>query len=134
MNEPIKRKKKHIGFAKRLLAYNIDITVLMVPFILVSFFIESNAVLFGVCFFLVCLYHAGMESSQLQGTLGKTYNKIMVVDDDGARISFSVAFARILLKFLGLAILFGGFVPIYFRKDRKGMHDIILNTCVIGKP
>lgn len=124
---------RYIGFSKRLLAYNIDITVLMIPFIGISFFIEDNLNLFAVCFGIVCLYHTVLESSRWQGTLGKHYNGIIVVNRNKRKIGLWIAFVRVLLKFLSLFLLFSGFIIIYFRRDRRGLHDIILNTYVIQR-
>lgn len=124
---------EYVGFSKRLLAYNIDITVLMIPFIISSLFIESNAILFSLCFVIVCAYHTILESSRWQGTFGKQYNQIMVIDQNGKRISFITAFARVLLKFVSLMLMFSGFIMIYFRRDRRGLHDLILKTYVVFK-
>jgi len=130
---PLSRSKqfKCVGFSKRLFAYNIDMTILMIPCVLVSFLIENNQVLFVICVLIVCLYHAVMESSDYQGTIGKKYIKIKVVDIDGEPLEFPKALLRIMLKFFSLLLLFSGFIIIIFRKDRKGMHDIVANTLVI---
>lgn len=125
------KRFKYAGFAKRLFAYNIDMTILMIPCVLMSFLIENNKVLYVVCILIVCLYHAVMESSEYQATIGKKYSKIRVVNNDKERLDFPKAFLRIILKFFSLLLLFSGFIFIIFRKDRRGLHDIIINTLVI---
>lgn len=120
----------YVGFSKRLFAYNIDMTILMVPCVAVSFFIQNNGMLFLICTIIVCLYHAILESSDLQGTLGKKYSKIKVIDENGETITFPKALIRIILKFFSLLLLFSGFIVIIFRKDRKGLHDILAKTFV----
>lgn len=57
----------------------------------------------------------------------------MVIDQNGKRISFITAFARVLLKFVSLMLMFSGFIMIYFRRDRRGLHDLILKTYVVFK-
>ncbi len=123
---------ENVGFPKRLFAYNIDMTILMLPCVAVSFLIESNSILFVVCVIIVCLYHAILESSEYQGTLGKKYSHIKVVDKHGLPLGFPQALLRILLKFISLLLLFSGFFIIFFRKDRKGLHDMIAKTSVVS--
>lgn len=120
------------GFFPRLFSYNIDITILMLVFVLISFAIENDSVLYGICLVITTLYYAVMESSEWQGTIGKRYNKIKVVDAQGERISFPVAFVRILLKYVSLLLLIFAILTIYLREDRKSIHDILLKTSVIG--
>jgi len=124
---------KYATFPQRLYAYNIDITVFMLVIIPVAFFVESNFLIYCLSFIAICLYHAIMESSVIQGTLGKKMNGLKVVNDQMERISFGRALLRILFKFLSLLLLFGGFFIIYFRKDRKGLHDLITKTKVISQ-
>lgn len=126
-------KFERIGFAKRLFAYNIDMTILMAPCVGASFLIESNRVLFIVCCLIVCLYHAILESSKLQATFGKYYSKIKVVDEYAQRTTFLKALLRIVMKFFSLLLLFSGFIMVVFRKDKKGLHDILSGTMVISK-
>ncbi|PIB34770.1 hypothetical protein BFP72_04805 [Reichenbachiella sp. 5M10] len=118
------------SFSKRLFAYNIDITVmmlLMLPFLL---WVESDRLFYGAAVAIVCLYHALMESSSWQGTLGKHYSHMVVTDSAGQPIGFGRALLRILCKFLSLGLLFGGFMMIYFREDRRGLHDLLAGTVV----
>ena len=127
-----KKKIEVSGFFPRLFSYNIDITILMLVFVLVSFAIEDDSVLYGICLLITTLYYAVMESSEWQGTIGKRYNKIKVVDAQGERISFPLAFFRILLKYISLLLLIFAILTIYLREDRKSIHDILLKTSVIG--
>lgn len=74
-----------------------------------------------------------MDSSPLQGSFGKNWSDIKVVDKEGNRISFVLASARIALKFISFAIVFLGFVMIAFTKNKQGLHDMILETYVVEK-
>ena len=132
---PLDMKSEELNYArfsKRLFAYNIDMTILMVPCVLVSFLIESNFVFFILCILIVCLYHAVFESSEYQATIGKKISKLKVVDNHGLPLEFPQAMIRIVLKFFSLILLFSGFIIIIFRKDRKGLHDIVSKTFVIN--
>jgi uncharacterized RDD family membrane protein YckC len=124
---------KYATFAKRLFAYNIDMTLFLAALLPLSWLIDSNRWLFVVVFSLVCLYHAIMESSAWQATVGKKYAKLEVVDANDERISFAQGLVRILMKFVSLIILFCGYLMIYFRKDRRGLHDVVAKTYVVSK-
>ena len=122
---------KYATMAQRLMAYNIDMMVLLVAVALVSLFVESNQILFVIALLITCMYHALMESSEYQATLGKMYGHLVVVDINGQQLTFARAFLRILMKFPSLLLAFGGFFMIYFRKDRRGLHDILVKTYVV---
>ncbi|MFY0652183.1 MAG: RDD family protein [Cyclobacteriaceae bacterium] len=122
---------KPVGFSPRLFAYNIDITLLMISFVALSFLIENNIALYYTCAAIVLLYHAIFESSDWQGTVGKKYNKLKIVDRKGDRISFVIALVRVVLKVASFFLLFIGIFLIYTRKDRRSLHDLILGTYVI---
>ncbi|MFT7161775.1 MAG: putative RDD family membrane protein YckC [Bacteroidia bacterium] len=127
----IEKQKEVIGFFPRLFSYNIDITILMVVFVVVSFTTQNDKLLYSLCIGITTLYFSVLESSEWQGTIGKKYNKIKVVDAEGKRISFLLAFLRTLLKFISLLLLIFAILIIYLRRDRKSFHDIILKTSVI---
>lgn len=120
------------GFTQRLFAYNLDITAMLVVFFPLSLWLANDWLFYTSCFVIICIYHATFESSDWQGTLGKRYGKMKVVDyNSGHSISFGRALIRILAKFLSLAPCFAGFFMIYFRRDRRGLHDLIAGTCVV---
>ncbi|MBU2913200.1 MULTISPECIES: RDD family protein [Reichenbachiella] len=119
------------NFSQRLFAYNIDLTVLVLLLWPMSLWIANNTIFYWSSFGVICLYHAVMESSVWQGTLGKRYSKLIVETDSEERLNLFQAIYRVLMKFLSLALLFGGFFMIYFRKDKKGLHDLIVGTKVV---
>ena len=123
----------YASFWKRLTAYNIDLTVLVLVLFPLSMVIEDNTIFFIVCFATVVGYHAGLESSQYMATLGKRYHGLIVINQNGARLSFLKALLRILLKFISAAVALGGFTMIAFNKRKQGLHDYILGTVVINK-
>ncbi|MEO9967314.1 MAG: RDD family protein [Reichenbachiella sp.] len=124
-------KIKYATFAQRLLAFNLDMTLFLFTVVPLLIFIEDD-VLFVVLFLaVICLYHAGFESSPWQATFGKKYAGLVVVDLEGSRISFGRALLRIITKNLSLLLFFSGFLMIYIRRDRKGLHDLLVKTFVI---
>ncbi|MEQ9288903.1 MAG: RDD family protein [Cyclobacteriaceae bacterium] len=124
-------KYEVVGFSGRLFAYNIDITLLMLLFIGCSFLIENNSIFYAFCLIMTTLYYAVLESSDWQGTPGKRYNGLMVVDANGRKISFPRALLRIIFKYLSVFLLFAGIFMIYLRKDRKSLHDLVSGTYVV---
>lgn len=128
MNE---KQSKVAGLFPRLFSYNIDITILMMVFVLVSFMTQNDRLLYGICLTITTIYFTVLESTEWQGTIGKKYNKIKVVNAEGKRMSFQLAFLRTLLKFISLLLLIFAILIIYFRRDRKSIHDILLRTSVI---
>lgn len=76
------------------------------------------------------LYFAGLESSSLQGTLGKKAMGMIVTDLDGRRISFARATGRYFAKYLSALILLLGFVMVAFSSRKQGLHDKLAGTLV----
>lgn len=79
------------------------------------------------------LYYALMERSKLQGTLGKLALGIIVVDENGQRITFDRATRRYFAKYLSALILFIGFIMAAFTERKQALHDIIAGCLVIEK-
>lgn len=122
---------KYASFWKRLTAYNIDLTVLVLVLFPLSMLIEDNTLFYVICFVVVIGYHAGLESSPYRATLGKRYHGLIVLDQNGRTLSFAKALLRILLKFVSAAIALGGFTMIALTKRKQGLHDYILGTVVV---
>ncbi len=77
------------------------------------------------------LYHAVMESSAKQATLGKTLMKTQVTDFNGQRISFWKATARHFSKMLSTLILLVGFLMAIWTKNKQALHDKIAGCLVV---
>lgn len=121
----------YAGFWKRFAAYLIDyIIITAVSAILVT-------VTFGVAgvvlIFLGWLYYAFMESSKLQGTVGKMALGIKVTNMNGGRISFANATGRYFAKIISVIIILIGYIMIAFTAKKQGLHDILASTLVINK-
>jgi uncharacterized RDD family membrane protein YckC len=78
------------------------------------------------------LYHAKMESSSWQATLGKKALNLRVTDMNGARVTFSRATGRHFAKLLtGLIPLGVGFALAGLTERRQALHDMIASCLVL---
>jgi|SRR3989344_3421212 len=84
-------------------------------------------------FLLFWIYHAVMESSVKQATLGKMALGIVITDLDGNRLSFGRASGRHFGKILSGLILGVGFILIALTSKKQAWHDIIADTLVINR-
>jgi uncharacterized RDD family membrane protein YckC len=99
----------------------------------------AELVLVMVTFFLTAalmtwLYHAWMESSPNQGTLGKMALGLIVTDMQGRRVTFARAtgrfFARIITGMIPLGI---GYILAGITEKKQALHDIIAGCLVLRK-
>ena len=67
----------------------------------------------------------------LAGTAGKLMLRMQVIRVDGSRVGYGRAFVRYLATGLSVAILLIGVLMIAFRRDKRGLHDLICDTVVI---
>ncbi|WP_417387315.1 RDD family protein [Gimesia sp.] len=77
------------------------------------------------------VYCALMESSPVQGTLGKQLVGIRVVDRLGNRISFGCSIIRNLSKITSYLPFFMGFFWIASSRQKHGWHDMLAKTDVV---
>lgn len=77
------------------------------------------------------LYHALMESSAKQATLGRMALGIRVTDLNGNRIGFGRATGRYFAKILSALILGIGFLMAAFTAKKQALHDIPAGTLVV---
>jgi uncharacterized RDD family membrane protein YckC len=74
------------------------------------------------------LYHAKLESSVMQATVGKWILRIRVTDVQGNRIGFGRATGRYFGKWLSYWLLCVGFVAAAFTRKQQALHDLMANT------
>ncbi len=120
----------YAGLWTRLMAHNIDLTILLPIYYTLSFFILSDSVLFTSCFLLSFLYEVFMTSFK-GGTLGKRVMKLKVANSSSQNISLFCSFLRSLTKLAGVFLFFIGFVIIEFNQQKKGLHDMVSRSFVI---
>lgn len=78
-------------------------------------------------------YHAIMESSRYQASLGKLALELKVTDGSGNPIRFSKALLRNGAKLISSAVLMIGFAMAAFTARKQALHDFIADTCILKK-
>ncbi|MCI5071753.1 RDD family protein [bacterium] len=81
----------------------------------------------------ILVFYFGWFYKNKGATPGKLLMKLQVINlETGGRIGYGRTFLReIIGKFFAAVILGIGFFMIIFRKDRRGLHDLIANTQVV---
>jgi uncharacterized RDD family membrane protein YckC len=127
--------EQYAGFFRRLIAGFIDMMIVanVGRIIGLRIFSSENLMLAGFSFTLGLIYFGYMESSKLQGTIGKIFMKIKVVNLNGSRINVLKAVARYLLRFLSLVVVGVGLLMILWTDRKQSLHDIITKTIVIKR-
>jgi uncharacterized RDD family membrane protein YckC len=99
------------------------------------FFFIGLFLLFGVVSLaLTWLYHALMESSEWQATVGKRAVGIIVTDAEGRRVSFARAsgrhFAKIVSNLIPLEI---GYIMAGFTQKKQALHDMLADCLILRR-
>ena len=84
----------------------------------------------GISLAIEIVYFTGLVSA-LSATIGKVMFGLVVVRNDGSKIGIGRAFFRMLCYNISLLILGIGFLMIAFRRDKRGLHDLICDTKVV---
>jgi uncharacterized RDD family membrane protein YckC len=80
------------------------------------------------------IYHAVMESSVWQGTIGKRALGIVVTDLNGAKIDFWRASGRFFSRLVSNMIPLGiGYALAGFTKQKQALHDLMSSCLVLRK-
>jgi uncharacterized RDD family membrane protein YckC len=87
--------------------------------------------LLGILLSVPWLYHAKLESSALQATVGKWIFRIRVTDVQGNRIGFGRATGRYFGKWLSYWTICIGFVVATFTRKQQALHDLLAGTLVV---
>jgi uncharacterized RDD family membrane protein YckC len=146
---------KYAGFWWRLIAYFIDSFILWIGYWMLALIFGLNSLFYGsgsinykllsafssfylFIFMLLALlgpwlYFSLMESSSLQGTIGKWALKLRVVDEQGNALSFGRATGRFFGKLLSSLTFSIGYIMIAFTERKQGLHDIIARTIVLRR-
>jgi uncharacterized RDD family membrane protein YckC len=139
---------KYAGFWLRMAAYLLDyVIVFAISFVLafIVFFAigisgiadESIQIIDALVNLLLSvgtwLYFAIMESSSIQGTLGKKIVGIKVTDLHGNPISFWRATGRNFSKLFSALIFLVGFMMAGFTEKKQALHDMIAGCLVVKR-
>lgn len=79
------------------------------------------------------LYHALLESSEYQATIGKLALGLIVTDEQGRRLSFGRATGRTFAKILSIIPIFLGYLMAAFSPRKQALHDLIAGCLVLRK-
>lgn len=153
---------EYVGFWLRFLALLIDNVVLglgfvliMIPLIFLTGLHEvlgqfhpdeelNDAGIFALMGFvfllataslvLTWLYHALMESSEWQATLGKKALGLVVTDMSGQRVSFARSTGRHFGKIItNMVPLFIGYIMAGFTAKKQALHDMLAGCLVLRR-
>ncbi|TWU09344.1 RDD family protein [Symmachiella macrocystis] len=144
--ESAKRDLVYAGFGVRFLAFLIDYVIAgLIPGIAIGALLEVGdfagdfddpadetwfiSMILG--FVVDWLYHAVMESSSLQATLGKMAMRLIVTDTEGRRITFWRATGRAFAKILSGMMCSLGYILAAFTERHQALHDMICGTLVV---
>ncbi len=120
------------GFWIRLAAYLIDLAAIILCFILLSYVLNNMigppfAFAGAVLIIVVIAALVGIPAvSPGKRTLG-----LHVLRPDGSRAGLGRKFCRSLAQMLSGLIFYVGFLMIAFRKDKRGLHDLICDTVIV---
>jgi len=131
----------YAGFWKRFAAAILDLTILIVPMVVIGIVValitgpKSRATAAADLSTLVALwlYFAIMESSPKQATLGKLAFGIRVVDLYGNRVSFFRASARFFAKIFSTLSLAFGYLMAAFTRRKQALHDMVAGCLVVNR-
>jgi len=131
----------YAGFWLRFAAYLIDSIVLFV----IQLVLAGAVILMDpsdlraflniapVGWALTWAYFAILESSPLQGTVGKHALGLYVTDAYGDPIGLGRASARYWLKLLSTLLLMAGWIMAAFTPRKQALHDVMARTLVLRR-
>lgn len=82
-------------------------------------------------FWITWIYFAGMESSTLQGSLGKLAVGIRVCNADLKRVTFEQATARYFSKIISSLTIGVGYLLCAYSSKKQALHDLVAKTILI---
>lgn len=141
-NRKLSWKYKHYdraGFTVRLLAYSIDLLIINVVinffyFILMLDELVGEEGLLGINLALIrgfiILSYFVLFNFFYGATPGKIIFNLEILDLQDGNISFIQSLVRYLAYFISYLFLIG-FIMIFFRKDKRSLHDLIAGTKVV---
>ena len=139
------------GFWIRLVALFLDMVIITIGVVIIFFVLTFTAdSLFGeeaaigtflilllLFVFAMLLYKPLMEASEYQGTFGKYFLGMKIVNQKGERITMTASFIRSIVYLLQTSIPFLNIVSwlallmIGFTEYKHGLHDIASGTYVV---
>jgi len=133
LDRPAPRVAGYAGFWKRVAAALLDWLILGTVMEMVSNLPVIGHVDGAPELVIAWLYHAYLESSEYQATVGKMALGIVVTDLHGGRVSFGRATARFFAKLLSVITFFVGFIMAAFTERKQTLHDLVAECLVLKK-
>ena len=134
------------GHIQRLYAFYIDLLVSWILVVLILALLALKFSLFDTLFlvahpvvailatlFLPFFWSVLQDISFMNGSIGKHFMGICIVDKSGGKVSLSGAIIR---NFVRTAFTFPFFLPIFvslFTERRQGVHDLVAGTFVVER-
>jgi uncharacterized RDD family membrane protein YckC len=132
--EPGNENENYATYPQRIKALIVDLFMIYMPilYVMTYFVLEGKDDFQNSTFApLVAWSIYGLIYAILLARSGQTPGKraydIKVVKANGQNLSFILSVARYILFLFSATILIGVLLPL-FRKDKKALHDLILNT------
>jgi uncharacterized RDD family membrane protein YckC len=130
------------SFDQRLLASALDLffvsAACAVVTLIIAIIVGDKVLRMAIAFSLFAsipltnlVYHAIMESSAKQATIGKQILKIKVCDMQGYRVTTGHAIGRNMAKIISVCTFFIGYLFAFFNKKQQCLHDMVAGTLVI---
>jgi len=141
-------KGNYAGFVSRLIAYGIDVAIITITLLILTWLVNTVLILFGlddlsametlvkllVSGVFVLLFSAGYFIffwTLASQTPGKTLMGLQIITTDGQRLTFGRAVRRLLGYIVSILTLWLGFAWILVDNRRQGLHDKIAGTLVV---
>lgn len=140
-------KGEYAGFVSRLLAYGIDITVIVIMLVALGWLVDTVTRLFPTLIFegngLIQVALAGVVAVVTAGiyylffwtlagqTPGKMLLGLRIVSLDGSRLTLWQALRRFIGYFLSALPLYAGYWWVLIDNRRQGWHDKLAGTVVV---
>jgi uncharacterized RDD family membrane protein YckC len=140
LDAPAEERKRlePAGFWIRVASFIIDYIVIQIIIWVVAFLAADQVVGYPITIFfgimgIYITYFVILETSELQGTLGKLAVGIKVCDKSGDRITFANSLGRTFSKFISFMFLGIGFMMVGWDDFKQGLHDKMADTYVFYK-
>ncbi len=95
--------------------------------------LKNVLIIDGIVLATIWLYNLICFATPLSATLGQVLFKLIVVDEDGLKVSFGRALLRSFGKIVSIVFCFTGFLLALFGDYNQALHDKLAKTYVLRK-
>ncbi|WP_300703441.1 RDD family protein [uncultured Campylobacter sp.] len=135
----MKQKAKIATRFDRFKAFVIDIFLIYVPILYISYFLlgskeaflQNQGVIF-ICSISFGILQAVFFALKAQSPGLKAYDLYIIDSESGTKLNFLRLIYRYILFILSLGIVIGLFST-FFRKDGLMIHDLLSSSCIVHK-